>query len=320
VTLDAFQALLEVQSGVVSRRQATETGMSATSIASKLRSRRWQQLRQGVYATFTGAPDRQAQLWAVLLRAGPDAVLSHWTAAELHGLLDEPRSLVHVTVPASRCPKPIEGTVVHRSIFVAEARHPVLLPPRTRIEHTVLDLTQASGSFDQAFNWVCRAVGRRLTTDARLRAALEARQRVRWRAELLVALGDVAEGILSPLERRYVYGVERAHGLPSARRQVKVVTDGRTRYLDNLYAEAQLAVELDGRATHPPERRWADSHRDNAHASVGLLTLRYNWQDCTELACASASQVAALLRMRGMAVSPRRCGPDCSVQATHEVP
>jgi hypothetical protein len=315
---DTFQTLLELQSGVISRQQAMESGLPPAAIDSQVRSGRWQRLHSGVYATFTGRPDRQAQLWAAVLRAGPAAALSYWTAAELFGLTSEPRELIHVTVPHGA--RPISGVMVHRSGSVTDARHPMLLPPRTRIEHTVIDLTQVAGSFDQAFNWLSRAVGRRLTTQARLSAALAARQRARWRAELLMALGDVTEGIMSPLERRYVYGVERAHGLPPARRQVKIVTDGRTRYLDNLYEDAQLAVELDGRATHPPEQRWSDSHRDNAHASIGLLTLRYNWQDCTELACASAAQVAALLRMRGVAVSPRRCSQDCSVMANQQVP
>lgn len=269
-------------------------------------------MQQGVYAAFTGPPGRAAQLWTVVLRAGQGATLSHWTAAELYGLINEPRSLIHVTVPHNRRVRPMNGVVMHHSVWAAAASHPTLLPPRTRIEHTVLDLTQVGDEFDQAFSWLCRAIGRRLTNPARLHAALDVRARVRWRAELLMALGDVAEGILSPLERRYVYGVERAHGLPQASRQVKIVTSGQTRYLDNLYEQARLAVELDGRAAHPPEQRWADSHRDNAHAGLGILTLRYNMHDCTAAACATAAQVAGLLRMRGMAVSLRACGPGCT--------
>lgn len=309
-----FRTLCQLQSGIISRQQAVAEGVGTATIQSKLRSGRWQQLHRGVYATYTGAPRRDAQLWAAVLRVGTGAALSYWSAAELFGLLDEPRSLVHVTVPYARHTRPIRGIVIHHSASLARARHPTLLPPRTRIEETVLDMTQVSGSFDQAFNWLCRALGRRLTTEAHLRAALAARNRVRWRDELLIALGDVAEGIMSALERQYVYGVERAHGLPEARRQVKVAADGQTRYLDNLYEQAQLAVELDGRASHPPEQRWADSHRDNAHASIGILTLRYNWNDCTTLACASAAQVARLLQIRGTPVSPVRCGPNCTVQ------
>jgi very-short-patch-repair endonuclease len=176
-----------------------------------------------------------------------------------------------------------------------------------------VDLTQVSDTFEDAFGWLCRAVGRRLTTPDRLRVALAARSRVRWRADLSAALGDISAGVQSPLERRYVTKVERAHGLPSARRQACVLVAGRRRYLDNLYEEAKLAVELDGLAAHPPEQRWADSHRDNEIAGLGILTLHYTWRDVDAAACLTAGQVGALLTMRGTDVKLSRCGPACTL-------
>jgi very-short-patch-repair endonuclease len=273
-----------------------------------------------VYACFSGIPARDAELWAAVLRAGEDAALSHRTAAELYGLTRgmsrgmsrEPPGLIHVTVPASRRAGIIRGGVLHFSRSLERTRHPMLLPPRTRIDDTLLDLAQISATFDEAFDWVCRAVGRRLTTPARLRAALQARPRERWRTDLLAVLTDVGDGAQSNLELRYVRHVERAHGLPAARRQAKIVTAGRTRYVDNFYEEAKLAVELDGRAAHPPEQRWDDNHRDNEHASLGIMTVRYNWQDVNYRPCAVAAQVCGLLRMRGTSVRLRRCGPSCT--------
>jgi very-short-patch-repair endonuclease len=154
------------------------------------------------------------------------------------------------------------------------------------VEHTVLDLSASCASFDDAYTWLCRAVGRGLTTPQLLRAATAERSRLRWRADLMIALGDIGEGALSLLERKYV--------------------------CDNLYEEAMLAVELDGQAAHPPEQRWSDSHRDNAHAALGLQTLRYSWSDVKERPCAVAAEVGALLNMRGQAVQLRRCRPSCS--------
>ena len=135
---------------------------------------------------------------------------------------------------------------------------------------------------------------------------------MRWRTDLLAALADVSDGAQSNLELRYVRCVERAHGLPTARRQAKIVTGNRTRYVDNFYEEAKVAVELDGRAAHPAEQRWDDSHRDNEHASLGIMTVRYNWQDVNYRPCAVAAQLGGLLRMRGTAVRLRRCGPSCA--------
>ena len=305
--------LVDVQSGVISRGQALRGGMLAATIDNKLRSGRWQALQYGVYATFTGTPTREAQLWAVALRAGPDAVLSHHTAAELYGLT-KPGRLAHVMVPVGQRTGQIRDAVVHRSRHIEECRHPAYFPPRTRVEDTVLDLAQVSADLDEAFNWLCRAVGRQLTTTELVRRALARRTRVRWRAGLEAALDDVSDGARSVLERRYITGVERPHGLPAARRQARTVINGQTRYVDNLYEEASLAVELDGNASHPPEQRWADSHRDNAHAGLGILTVRYNWADVTQRPCFVAAQVAGLLQARGIALSPRPCGPQCRVR------
>jgi hypothetical protein len=304
--------LLERQAGVLSRQQALAAGLALTVIDNRLRSGRWQRLQHGVYATFTGTPTRAAVLWAALLRAGPAAALSHRTAAELHGLASEQSPLIHIMLPMTQRNAPIRGVALHHSRAFIRDIHPIGSPPRTSVEDTALDLTQTAASFDDAFGWLCRAVGRRLTTPDRLRAALAARSRVRWRAELSAALGDVTAGVHSPLELRYVTKVERAHGLPPARRQACVLVGGKRRYLDNLYEGAQLAVELDGQAAHPPEQRWADSRRDNEIAGLGILTLHYSWHDVDGGSCVTAGQVGALLLMRGVEVTLRSCGPACS--------
>ena len=41
------------------------------------------------------------------------------------------------------------------------------------------------------------------------------------------------------------------------------------RYLDNVYEEYGVCVELDGVAAHPAEGRWRDTHRDNANLVQG---------------------------------------------------
>jgi hypothetical protein len=206
---------------------------------------------------FSGTPPREAQLWAALHSTGPGAVLSHQTAAELFRLIDQPSSLIHVTVPAPRHIDRATGVIIHRSTRLDEARHPSLLPPRTRIEETVLDLVQQPADFDAAFDWACRACQRRLTKADLLASAMTRRNRLRWRADLAAALADIGEGVHSLLEYRYVRDVERRHGLPAADRQARA----RRGYLDNLDEEYQVCVELDGRATHPDDRRWQDIHR-----------------------------------------------------------
>ena len=115
---------------------------------------------RGVYAAYTGPHSRESVLWAAVRRCGPEAALSHFTAAELDGITDRPRDAIHVTIPAGQrvCVSGRERdgglaqVIVHRSARLAAARHPARTPPRTRMEETVLDLAEVARSFDAAFS------------------------------------------------------------------------------------------------------------------------------------------------------------------------
>jgi hypothetical protein len=230
----ACQDLTRDQAHVIASWQAPGVGLDRVTRKNRLRYGHWQRLQRGVYTIYTGSPTREAQLRGALLRAGPDAVLSHYTAAERHGLLNRPSSAIHVTVPKSRDPArkgKIPGVVIHRSDLSLARRHPSMSPPCTRVEE-------------------------------RIRAALDARERFPRRRETELALGDGDAGMLSRLERRYVRGVEIPHGLPAATRQARVRLGNRNRYLDNLYEGYSLCVELDGTASHPADEQWRDKRRD----------------------------------------------------------
>jgi hypothetical protein len=297
--------LLARQDGVIGRSQALEFGLSPDSMRNRVRAADWQRIQRGVYATFSGEMTREAQLWAALLRAGPTAVLSHQTAAELYGLLRQPSSSIHVTVPATANPAKhgtIPGVIVHRSRILEWTRHPVLLPPRTRIEDTVLDLIEAMDEPADRYDLICRAIGGQLTTAARLRLALKRRTRFRDRREAESALADAAHGALSNLERWYLLGVERRHKLPVAKRQARMKVGGSSIYLDNLYEEYLVCVELDGRAAHPAGEQWRDKRRDRRNlAAEKIVTMRFGYADLqTERAqCQTAGEVARVLRGRG---------------------
>jgi very-short-patch-repair endonuclease len=303
------------QADAIARRQAVLVGIDPDTMRNRLRDGRWQLLQRGVYAVFSGSPARETLLWAALLRAGPDAVLSHQTAAERHGLIDEPSSVISITVPAVRHPgrwAKIPGIVIHRSDAILRTRHPVMLPPCTRVEDTVLDLIELAPTFDDAYMWICRAVGRRRTTADRIRLAMDARKKMRWRREIAIALGDAADGALSVLEYRYIHRVERPHGLPVARRQARIRQSTGNKYLDNLYEEFGVCVELDGTAAHPADEQWRDKRRDTVNTVSGIITLRFGLLDLGGRRCETARAVATLLRRYGWTGSPRACGRECS--------
>jgi len=311
----SWQFQLQGQSAVVSRQQAREAGFTEAAIRWRLRSGQWRRLYRGSYAAFTGDPSREAKLWAAVLRAGPGAVLSHETAAEVHGIIHKPIGAIHVSVPAERRPgrRKIRGVVIHRARCLMPQWQPPWQLPRTTVEDTVLDLVAKARTFDDAYGWISAAVGRRLTSAELLSKALAGRSRIHWRAWITAALQDAADGVHSPLERNYVYGVERAHGLPTARRQARRRQGSGTKYLDNLYEGYSLCVELDGLVAHPPEGRWRDVHRDNSNLVQGTETLRYGWPDATANRCRTAEEIAAVLLRRGWKGKPRPCGPACPV-------
>lgn len=315
------QDLIDDQARVIAARQASGAGLGAATRKNRLRYGDWQQLQRGVYATFTGSPTREARLWGALLRAGPDAVLSHYTAAERHGLLDRQSPAIHITVPACRNPArkgKIPGVVIHRSDSILARRHPAMTPPCTRIEETVLDLIKVAGGFDEAYDWICRAVGRRRTTAKRIRAALDARERFPRRREIELALGDADAGAASWLERQYIRGVEIPHCLPTAFRQAHIRQGNGNRYLDNLYQDYLLCVEIDGTAAHPADEQWRDKRRDRWNVvHQKIVTLRFGFLDLVDQQrqCETAAEVAEALSDRGPSVGISCARPACPVRS-----
>jgi hypothetical protein len=306
--------LLMIQGRAIACRQGAGASINPRAMRTRMSSGRWQRLQRGVYAAFSGEPARETVLWAALLRAGPGAVLSHETAAERHGLIDEPSSVISITVPAARHPARarIPGVIIHRSDTILRTRHPAMLPPCTRVEDTVLDLIQIAPTFDDAYAWICRAIGRRRTTADRIRQAMDDRKKMRWRRKLAAALGDAGEGALSLLEYRYIHRVERPHGLPAARRQARIRQRTGNRYLDNLYEEFGVCAEVDGTAAHPADEQWRDKRRDNANLVGGIVTLRFGLFDLGDRRCETAATVAAVLHLRGWTASPHPCSrPGC---------
>jgi hypothetical protein len=310
--------MLDSQRGIVDTVQTRQVGIPVKAVRHRLESGQWRRLHQGVYATFTGDIPREAKLWAALKRAGEGAMLSHETAAELHGLTDRPGRIIHITVSHSRRPAqrgPIRGVVIHRSDVSRPQPLPEWLLPRTRVEDTVLDLVATAATFDDAYAWVSRAVAERLVTVSMLRATLADRTRMRWRTWLTDALADAEDGVQFPLERRYARDVERAHGLPKAQRQVRSTIGGRTHYKDNLYEKYGICVEIDGPAYHRAERVQKDKDRDNRNlAAADIQTYRFGPVNVTERACESAAMVAESLRRNGWKDQPHPCRrPGCTV-------
>jgi hypothetical protein len=309
----AMRATIKAQAGMVSRQQLLRDGTNRMTIVSKAKSGQWRPVHPGVYATFTGELTRQAELWAAVLYAGPGALLSHETAAEILGLTNRRAASIEVTVPSPRRVRAPRGVTIHVSSVAYPQWRPFPgYPPHTFFDETVIDLVDAAGHLDDAIGWVTRALGKRMTSGPCLMAAMDARKRLRWRREITEFIAASAGEAESVLEYRYERDVVDAHGLPKADKQVTFTKpDGRKGRRDQAYARYKLLVELDGKQYHPEDRRGDDQDRDNHAAATGSATLRYGWRDVTLRACESAAQLCTALRQRGYQGTISRCSPSC---------
>ena len=303
---DRLAARAADQFWVVTLAQCLAGGLTRRAVEWRVGSGRWQRLHRRRLPGAARCCVAEHACDGAVLMGGVGSAASHATAGALYGLVPEPGPVVHLAVDQSRRLGSHRGVVVHRVTGLDEWIHPTGWPPRTTIERTVLDLADV-GTLDSAIAVVAFACQRYLTTAAALAQALPRRRGQRWGRELCEMLEDVAAGAQSTMEVRYIRDVERAHGLPTAERQL--ATDlGRRRYHDNGYAEQRVLVELDGRSGHEGwANRRADATRDRQVGADGWLTVRAGWTEVAGGPCVLAQEIADVLRARGWSGRPRRC-------------
>ena len=288
--------LAELQAWTLSRAQVLEHGLTDRVISRLLRTQ-WWAIAPGVYS-LRPEPGWLGWCWAGLLVGGPGSSLGLAAAAHLHRLIRSPPDRILVWLPEGRQVRSRDPWVFRRG-----ARTPVGSPPRTGVVRTILDLAAVQPT-DALVGVLAEAVGRRGVRPEEVRAGLTALPRHTRRRLLTDLLADVDGGIRSPLERRYLQLVERAHGLPTAERQS---SPGGRFEVDAWYAAFRTVVELDGRTYHEGAARFRDFARDNRHVEAGLVTVRLGWGDVVDRPCAVARQVAKVLVRHGWSGTPHGC-------------
>ena len=109
----AIAELAARQHGVIARRQLLELGLGGRAIDYQVGAGRLHPLYRGVYSVGHPRPVGRARWMAAALAYGPDALLSHASAAALYGLRPTARSHIDVTVPGRRG-RGRPGVVLHR--------------------------------------------------------------------------------------------------------------------------------------------------------------------------------------------------------------
>lgn len=299
--IDPSEQLLRMadsQGGTITRAQYLRLGLPESSARRLVARRHWQVLRRGVLFTRPGPVPWAAAAWAAVLVAGPAAALGGDAAAYLHRLGPiEPRLLV----TWGRSARAREGRWIVRRDCTGRLGRAAGEPRVIGLEDTVLDLSERA-SPDRVAGLVATARNRGLDLSV-LHELARQRPTLNGRGFLLGLLGSM-DGVESPLERRYQRWVEQAHGLPVGRRQVQTA-GGRT---DVAYELWRTLVELDGRLGHEGAGAFRDMRRDNRNlVAADLSTLRYGWADVATRPCATAVQVATVLRRRGWEGVPHHC-------------
>jgi hypothetical protein len=210
--------------GAVDLATYRRAGLTDERVRWLVNSGRWQAPFPRVWVTFSGPIPLLTRQYAALSYAGAGAVLSHWSAGRCWRLCREPPA-IHVTVPYHREVDDRPALVLHRSRTLTDHdAHPTFNPRRTTIERTVLDLLPEQTTADAALGLVSDSFREKLSSPAKLRAALERRPQTRWRKVVLDALPDLRAGAQSPLEVRDAR-LRRRHGLPAGRRQASRLAD-----------------------------------------------------------------------------------------------
>ena len=296
-----------VQAGVVSREQVLGFAVVDNVIDRLIRTGAWGRLESGIYLVPDVEPTWLGRVWAGLLLGGPDARAGGTTAAAFQGLADEQRLPIDILVPNGKRLDARDWVVFRQERDGVRSISTRTEPPCTRVEDTVLDLC-AAGTPAACIHWITTAVRQHLTTPDKLAQALKRRARMPHRRLIVGIISDAAKGVQSSLEYRYRHDVELAHALPQGTRQKSRVARGE--FIDVVYEEYALVVELDGRIGHVGRLR--DRRRDNVHTKTGSPSLRYGWHEVTQETCAVAAEVTEVLAGQGWAGYLTRC-PNCLV-------
>ena len=309
--MDEVARVLRAQAGVISRRQALDLGMTQTQVTRALRRRDWVLVHPGVYVDHTADLAWLQRAWAAVLYAWP-AALAHSSALRAHegpGRRERDEATIEVAVARDRSLVPPEGVRVHHLVDLDARVQWNLGPPRLRYEESALAVAASARSDLDAVAVLADACGARRTTAARLLDALQGLPRLRRRSWIAGVLNDVSEGTCSVLEHGYLTRVERAHGLPSGRRQVRAGDAGRSMFKDVRYDRFGLVVELDGRLFHTAVGdRDHDLERDLDDAVDRTEeTLRLGYGQVFQRPCVTAVKVARVLERRGWTGQPTKC-------------
>jgi very-short-patch-repair endonuclease len=296
------------QNGAVSRWDLTDAGLSSDAIAHRVRTGRLWPWFGGGQAFAVGRPElSQRGVWrAALFAAGPDAVLSHFSAAALWELRPEgSEARPHVSVPTQSGRMTPRGVCLHRAATLGpedvtmRGGLPVTTLRRTLLDQTLLVDTR------QLRALLREAEYRHALDLAELRRSLDVPGRSPRHGRLRRTLDAWVPGIgltETELEAKFLELCARRR-IPLPQVQVRH-GDHRP---DFLWREARLIVEVDGYEAHRGRIAFqTDRARDRALKAQGYDVLRFTWAEVVAQPAMVARELKAALERRRVEVQSSR--------------
>lgn len=265
------------QHGVVARRQLLDAGLTTKAVERRPESGHLVRVHRGVYAVGHTQLRREGRWLAAVLAVGPSSVLSHRSAAALHGIR-ESDGAVDVTTTRRAGTR---GVVVHRTAVLDDrdvtTRSGI---PVTTIARTLVDLSTILPA-DRVAK-LLRETDRLGRLDApALREGLERARGGPGPGALRAALAEherLAKSVtLSELEDRFLALLD-ANGLP--RPLTNHLVEGMK--VDAAWPRERLVVELDSWAFHADRGAFQeDRERDVRLARAGFTAVRFTYAQVT---------------------------------------
>jgi very-short-patch-repair endonuclease len=234
---------------------------------------------------------------AAVLASGPDAVLSHWSAAALWMIRPNSRTRIEVTVPhRSRSSDSIRR---HISEVPEDERAVEEGIPVTTVPRTIFDLA-ATEPEDAIKSMLREAEYRRLYDRLSLRDLVERYPGRRGVRKVRLALERLKEEPAgrkrSPLEERFAPFLRR-HRLPQPRFNDWILLGNRNFQVDCHWRGTNQIVELDGWEGHGTRTAFReDRARDRLLRVHGYSVTRLTWNQLDDEPAAIAADLRALLR------------------------
>ncbi len=285
------------QHGNITLPQLQLLGLGRSGVSRRAKNGRLYRVHRGVYAVGRPHLTQRGHWMAAVLACGPKAVLSHRSAAALHGIRQDNRAKIDVCVPSpsARSRPTID---VHTSLTLEAADITVVDSiPCTTVARTLVDLGDVVSprAVEQAVDQaeVLRVFDGKAVDEALAHAGPR-----RGVGILRGVLAGYKQPTLTrrQLEERFL-AICRNASVPSPAVNAWItLADGVAYQADFLWRAERFIAETDGRDVHTTRKAFEhDRLRDQRLTLAGYTVVRFTWRQVVDQPGSVAEALRTLL-------------------------